>query len=83
VAVPAGQSPGSQRQHPRRGGFDVVDHDVEVHLLGPVRIRPPRRLEVRSQLEADPRGGVVRRDDREVLLLPGDGQPEQFGVERV
>ena len=54
VAVPAGQRPGSQPQHPRCGGLDVIDHDVEMHLLGPVRVRPPRRLVAGHQLEADP-----------------------------
>ena len=82
LAVYRRQAPRSQGQHARPGGFDVIDHDVEVHLLRPGRVRPPGRLEVRGQLEADPRGRVAGRHDREVVLLPGDGQPEQPGVER-
>src|ERR1022692_3017485 len=35
-----------------------------------------------GQAGAGPRGGVAGRHDREVVLLPGDGQPEQPGVER-
>jgi hypothetical protein len=59
VAVCAPQAPGTQGQDARLGGFEVIDHDIEVHLLRPVRVWPLGRLEVRRELESDARGGVV------------------------
>src|SRR5262249_42340319 len=61
AALPAGQPAGAQRQHLRLGGIDVVDHDVEMHLLRPAGVGPPRRLEAGRQLEPDARGPVVCR----------------------
>jgi hypothetical protein len=81
VAVAARQPPGTQRQHARLGGVYVVDHDVEMHLLRPARVGPLRRLEIGRQLEPDARGFVISRDDGKVVLLPGDGQAEELGIE--
>jgi hypothetical protein len=44
--VTAGQRAGAQLDHAGFGGGLVVDHDVEMHLLRPVRVRPLRRLVV-------------------------------------
>jgi len=79
--VPARQPPGTQCQHPRLGGVDVVDHDVEMDLLRPAWVGPPRRLEIGRQLEPDARGFVISGDDGKVVLLPGDWQAEELGVE--
>src|SRR6185295_5491330 len=81
AAVPARQPPGTERQHARLGGGDVVDHDVEMDLLRPARVGPLRRLEIGRQLESDARGFVVAGDDGKVVFLPGDGQAEKLGIE--
>lgn len=81
VDVLTGQPPRAQRQHLRRGGPDVLDHDVEVELLRPLRVRPPRRLVVWRQLKGDSRGGVVLGDHYPVLTAVRDAQAKQLGVE--
>lgn len=64
------------------GGVEVVDHDVDVELLRPRRVRPLRRDVVRSKLEGEPRCHVVIEDDDPVIRTIGDRQAEQFRVER-
>ena len=50
----------AEREHGRLGRVEVVDHDVEVHLLRHVLARPPGRGEALDLLEADAlRGGVA------------------------
>src|SRR5262249_55245721 len=82
AALPAGQPAGAPRPPPRVGGIDALDQDVEMHLLRPAGVGPPRRLEAGRQLDPDARGPVVRRDDREAVFLPGDREAEKLGVER-
>ena len=43
----------TEREHLRLGRVEVVDHDVEVHLLRHLLGRPPRRGEALDLLEAD------------------------------
>src|SRR5690242_16796140 len=50
-------------------------------LLRPARAGPLWRLEIGRQLEPDARGFVIACDDGKILLLPGDGQAEELGVE--
>ena len=40
-------------EHGLFSGIEVVDHDVDVHLLGDVLARPVRRTELLDALEAD------------------------------
>ena len=84
VHAPAlGRQPsGAEREHLSLSGVEVVDHDVEVDLLRPVRVQPLRWLVIRGQLEGHARGRVVPRDHYEVRRLVGDRQAEQLGVER-
>jgi hypothetical protein len=60
---------------------DVLDHDVEVKLLGPLGIRPPRRSVVWSQLKRDPGGGIAGGHHHPVVALVCDRQPQKLGVE--
>jgi hypothetical protein len=51
---------------------DVVDHDVEVKLLRPLGIRPPRGLVVRGELEGDSRTHIVGGNHDPVVTVIGD-----------
>jgi len=54
----ARQSSCAQGQDLRLGGGEVIDHDVEVELLGPGGIAPFGWLMVGRELERDPGGRV-------------------------
>lgn len=68
-----------QREHPRLGGSDVTDADVQMDLLREVRVWPARRLVIGCVLEAQANLAVADVDP--VTGDSGDRQPEQFGVE--
>lgn len=76
-----GQPPGAERQDAGFGGFDIVDHDIEVELLWSGRVRPLRRLVSWRALEGKSRGVLSRCDHHPVLAAEHDLQPEQLGVE--
>jgi len=46
----------AQRQDVRAGSGHVLDHDVEVDLLGHAGVRPGRRTVVGGELEREARG---------------------------
>ena len=60
VDVVTAERPGAEGDHGRIGRRQVVDHDVEVHLLRHVGAGPARRAVVDRQLEGGPGGLVVR-----------------------
>ena len=59
----------------------IVDHDVEVHLLRNPRIGPGRCQVLRSQLKGQPRRGLVVGDHDPVLRPVGDRKPEKLRIE--
>jgi hypothetical protein len=71
----------AETKHVRRRVGDALDHDVEVHLLRDGRVRPGRRTMVRSELEREPRGRVISRDDHEIVACLGDRVVQERGVE--
>jgi hypothetical protein len=71
----------AQTKHVRRRVGDTLDHDVEVHLPRDGRDRPGRRTIVRSELEREPRGRVISRDDHEIVACVGDRVVQERGVE--
>src|SRR3712207_1288816 len=52
-----GHPRGTECEHLLLGGIDVLDLDVEVELLGTVRVGETRRLMVGRQLEGYPAAG--------------------------
>ena len=78
IAVELGRA---QTEYVRRRVGDTLDHDVEVHLLRDGRVRPGRRAMVRSELEREPRGRVIGRDDHEIVARVGDRMVQECGVE--
>jgi len=71
----------AQAKHVRCRVGDTLDHDVEVHLLRDGGVRPGRRTMVRSELECEPRGRVISRDDHEFVACVGDSVVQERGVE--
>ena len=71
----------AETKYVRRRVGDTLDHDVEVHLLRDGRVRPGRRTMVRSELEREPGGRVVGRDDHEIVACVGDRVVQECGVE--
>jgi hypothetical protein len=64
------------------GRFDlVIHHHVEVTLLRPLGIWPPRSLMLRCQLERDPRCGVALRYYEPVVTPVGHRQAQKFRIE--
>jgi hypothetical protein len=59
---------------------DVVDHDVEVKLLRPLGIRPPRRLVIRGTLECDSGTHIVGGNHDPVVSVVGNRQAEELRV---
>ena len=57
---------------------EVVDHHVEMELLGSLRIGPVRRLMVWSQLEGETRRRVILRDDDPVVRPVRHWQAEEL-----
>ena len=87
-AVRRRQPPSAQRGHLALGRRHVVDHDVVVHLLRPVRVAPHRGPMVGCPLERHPGVPVVRRDDDPVRRRirdrhPQHGRPEPREPHRV
>jgi hypothetical protein len=72
----------AQRQHLRSRRRWVLDHDVEVDLLGHCRIWPGRSAVTGGALECQARGCGVRSDHHPVIVLVGHRQAEQRRVER-
>jgi hypothetical protein len=71
----------SQLKNVRFRFADVLDHDVEMKLLGSLGIRPPGRSVVRGQLKRDPGGRIAGGDHHPVVAIVGDRQPQKLGVE--
>lgn len=71
----------AETKHVRRRVGDTLDHDVEVHLLRDGRVRPGRRTMVRSELEREPGGRAVGRDDHELVACVRDRVVQECGVE--
>ena len=71
----------AKTKHVRRRIGDVLDHDVEVHLLRDGRARPGRRTMARSELERETGGRLVGRDDYEIVAGVGDRMFQECGVE--
>ena len=57
----------AKTKHVRRRVGDTLDHDVEVHLLRDGRVRPGRRTMIGGELEREPRGRVISRDDHVII----------------
>lgn len=68
----------SESTYTRVGGCDVVDHDVEVELLGYVGYRPRRRTVIRNLLESQTRGAVIGSHDDPLVTAVGDWLPEHL-----
>jgi hypothetical protein len=73
--------PRPQCQHSFAGGVDIIDHDVEVDLLGNARRRPGRRNMVRSQLKGHARRSFASSDDAEVVASVRHRVSQQQGIE--
>ncbi len=58
----------AEAKHVRRRVGHALDHDVEVRLLRDGSVRPGRRTMVRGELEREPGGRVVGRDDHDSSL---------------
>ena len=71
----------AKEQHPVGRFLEVFNHNVEVHLLGVVGIRPARLSMVNGKLKRQPRRLVVVGDHHPVMRLIGHGEHEQFGIE--
>jgi hypothetical protein len=71
----------SELQNPGPGVGDVVDHDVEMELLGPFGIRPSRGLVVGGSLKRDSGGLVVGGYHDPVVTVVGHRQPQKLGIE--
>jgi hypothetical protein len=71
---------GAKLEDGRLGGVQVVDVDVEVHLLGDVLAGPLRRVEALDPLEADA-VAIVGADEAHVRLVLHDRPVEQGAVE--
>src|SRR5688500_1687464 len=70
----------AERQHLCLDGLDVVDREVEVHLLWPLARRPRGRHEVDSLLE---RHAPALDDERHpVVIVDRDLSAEEPAVER-
>ena len=71
----------AERDDLQAGRLDVLDHDIEVELLGSSRVWPSRRLVIRGALKRDAGRRVGLRDDDPVLARARDRKAKQFGVE--
>lgn len=62
--------------------IDILNRDVEMHLLWWVGVRPARRLQIGRQLERQ--AGTVGRitDDDPVVVILHPNEAEQFLIER-
>ena len=81
VDVVAAEGPGPERDDRGIGRLEVVDHDVEMHLLGYVGLGPARRAMVDHQLEGETGGLLVAGDHDEVRGAVGHRQTEQLRPE--
>ena len=61
----------AKTKHVGRRIGDTLDHDVEVHLLRDGPVRPGRHTMVRRELEREPRGRVIGRDNHEIVASVG------------
>lgn len=75
------ESHGAESKDSGPRGADVLDHDVEVHLLRDGRARPRRRTMIGGELECELGCRVVLCDDDEIVAVVGDRLAQQRGVE--
>jgi hypothetical protein len=78
----AAQPAGPEFQNPVGRLRHVVDHDVDVELLREIRVRPPRRPVIGSELEGHAGSAFAGGDDDPVVAQVGDRHPDQLAVER-
>jgi hypothetical protein len=60
---------------------DIVNHDVEMELLGPLRIWPLRGPVVEGKLKSDSGGPIVGGYHDPAVTVVGNRQPQKLGVE--
>lgn len=70
----------AETKHVRRRVDDTFDHDVEMYLLLDGRVRPGRRTMARSELEREPGGRAVGRDDDEFVACVRDRMVQECRV---
>ena len=67
----------AERKDARAGGGHILDHDVEVNLLGDGGVRPGRRAVAGCELERQAGRGVAGGDNHPVIALVGNGLSQQ------
>lgn len=70
----------AETKHVRRRVGDTFDHDVEMYLPLDGRVRPGRRTMASSELEREPGGRAVGRDDDEFVACVGDRMVQECRV---
>jgi hypothetical protein len=71
----------SEIKYSGSGIGDIVNHDVEMELLGPLRIRPLRGPVVEGKLKRDSGGPIVGGYHDPAVTVVGNRQPQKLGVE--